>query len=122
MKNKILLLTALTFLLAGCGATTNTTPPKESVIPIISNTITYNESGFSPNSLTVKVGTTVTFTNQGTGSMWVASNPHPTHTDLPEFDEKSSAANYSFTFTKAGTWGFHNHKNPGQGGTIIVTD
>lgn len=55
--------------------------------------------------------------------MWVASNPHPIHTNYPAFDEKAPVINgssWSFTFDKIGTWGYHNHRNPSSGGTIVV--
>lgn len=85
--------------------------------------VTYTDSGFSPNNLTVKNGQTVTFKNESSSEMWVASAPHPTHTDYPEFDAKKSYANgqsYTFTFTKAGTWKYHNHKNPSKFGSVTV--
>ncbi|MDO8492516.1 MAG: cupredoxin domain-containing protein [bacterium] len=86
-------------------------------------TVTYTSNGFSPDSATIKVGDTVTFVNQSDGSMWLASSPHPVHTDYPEFDEKEAVANggsYKFTFSKAGSWAYHNHLSPGKRGTIVV--
>lgn len=85
--------------------------------------VVYSDSGFSPATLRVKAGTAVTFTNQSSNQMWVASNPHPTHTDYPGFDARKAYAtgqSYSFTFTQKGTWGYHNHLSPADGGTIIV--
>lgn len=91
--------------------------------PTAQNVVTYNESGFSPNTLRVNVGAAVTFNNESSNPMWVASNPHPIHTGYPGFDAKRGYAkgeSYSFTFTKAGTWKYHNHLSPSEGGTIIV--
>lgn len=88
-----------------------------------SGVVSYSDSGFSPVSLTIKVGDTVNFKNQSGKSMWVASDPHPIHTVYPEFDAKKEVANgenYSFTFTKVGTWKYHDHLNPSDTGTIIV--
>jgi len=85
--------------------------------------VTYTDSGFSPNNLIIKNGQTVTFKNESSGEMWVASAPHPTHTDYPEFDAKKSYASgqsYTFNFTKAGTWKYHNHKNPSNFGSVTV--
>ncbi len=87
------------------------------------STVEYTNSGFSPASLTVKVGDTVTFVNHSSNQMWVASNPHPIHTDLSGFDEKTAVGNggsYSYTFTTAGTHNYHNHVHASDGGTIIV--
>ena len=88
------------------------------------NTILYDGKTFSPSTLTVKVGTTVTFKNVGkSDDMWPASAPHPTHTNLPDFDSKRDikiGESYSYTFTKVGDWGFHNHENPTANGKIVV--
>lgn len=88
------------------------------------NSVEYISGGFNPSSITIKAGETVTWTNKDTGDVWVASNPHPIHTDYPGFDAKKnipSGGTYSFTFTKVGTWGYHNHLNPAQGGMVVVT-
>ena len=88
-------------------------------------TVLYSSSGFSPPSLTVKVGQTVIFENDSSRPMWVASNPHPVHTGLSTFDAKknfSAGQNYSFTFSKVGSFGYHNHSNPSDTGTIVVVD
>ena len=85
--------------------------------------VTYSSAGFSPNSLTVKVGTTVTFKNGGSEPMWIASAFHPIHRELPGFDQLKSVGNggtYEYTFDKAGTWKYHNHLNPGHGGSVTV--
>lgn len=86
-------------------------------------TVTYTASGFSPRSVTVKSGSTVAFKNESSGELWVASDPHPIHTGLLGFDAKKGIASgqtYSFTFTKAGTFGFHDHLNPSHTGTVVV--
>ena len=87
--------------------------------------VDYSATGFLPATITVKKGSTVKFVNKGTGPMSVASNPHPTHTDYPGFDQWKSEfkdkSEYDFTFDKAGTWGYHNHVNPTDVGTVVVT-
>lgn len=85
--------------------------------------VSYNNSGFAPESIKIKKGETVKFTNQSDNLMWVASDPHPTHTILKEFDEKNTTAKdegYEFKFERAGTWRYHNHRNAGHTGTVIV--
>lgn len=93
--------------------------------------MTYTDSGFSPAVLTVKVGTTVTFLNGASDAMRIASNPHPVHTGYPTtggcvgstFDACHNidpGSSWTFTFDKVGTWGFHNHLNPVEMGTIVV--
>jgi plastocyanin len=86
--------------------------------------VTYSGTAFSPASLTIKSGDTVVFKNASSSSFRPASDPHPTHTDYPGFDSKQAVAaggNFSFIFTKVGSWGYHNHLNPSQTGKIVVT-
>ncbi len=108
------------------GSTAPSRTPKEQ-----SATIVYTDAGFSPASITVAKGTTVTFVNHSSGDMWPASNPHPIHNGYPTtggcktstFDacgHIASGSSWSFTFSIPGTWGYHNHLNPEQGGTVIV--
>lgn len=81
------------------------------------------EGFFSAPEITVPVGATVGFVNLSLGKMWIASNPHPVHTDLHGFDAGRAYGLeeiYEYTFTKPGTFGYHNHMNPSIGGTIIV--
>jgi plastocyanin len=87
------------------------------------NIVTYTKDGFSPMILRIKKGETVTFKNTGTTGLWVASNPHPTHTMLPGLDANRTLINgetYIYTFTQIGSWGFHNHLGSQFQGTIVV--
>jgi len=87
--------------------------------------VAYGTGGFAPKSVTVKKGTSVVWTNQGQGGMWVASALHPTHQLLPGFDQLKSVGNggtYEYTFTKIGTLKYHNHVQAGDTGTVIVTE
>lgn len=87
-------------------------------------TVTYDTNGFTPSKVTVKVGDIVRFVNKTTREMEVASNPHPTHTDYPAFDQGKGAYDkqntFNFTFTKVGIWGYHNHESARDRGEIIV--
>lgn len=99
-------------------------------------TVRYTDAGFSPSTMTVAPGTTVTFINQSGSEMWVASDEHPSHTGYDgtsreahcasgsssSFDQCGTGPTYSFTFTKAGTWAYHNHRAAGDEGTIVVTE
>lgn len=97
-----------------------TAPPPPG--PPLAVTVEYTGSGFAPQNVTVAIGGTVTWINK-TGSLWVASNPHPAHTDLPGLSSGTVNMNgtYSFIFNQAGAWGYHNHLNTGFGGTVTVS-
>ncbi len=111
-------------------------PTPASTAPM-SATVTYGPNGFSPSSVTIAKGGTVTWVAQaGADELWVASNPHPTHEGYDgttrdqhcaagykgatPFDQCATGTTYSFTFNSTGTWGYHNHGNHSDTGTVIV--
>lgn len=85
-------------------------------------TVTLTADGFSPAALTIKAGTKVTWTNQSGVDSTVNSNPHPTHTDYQPLNlgRFSNGGTLSLIFDKPGTYGYHNHLNPAQTGTVTV--
>ena len=110
-----------------------TNPP-----PIVSkNVVIYTDSGYTPSTITIKKGETVTWKNESSAPMWTASAMHPTHrvypgtdiaacgtqTLLPMFDackEIAPGQSWSFIFVNVGTWTYHNHLKSSQTGKIIV--
>ncbi len=85
-------------------------------------TITYGDNGFSPATITVKSGTTVTIKNNSSHGLQFDSDPHPAHTDDEELNVNSVPEGGSETFVvkRTGTFGYHNHLNPSDTGTIVV--
>jgi plastocyanin len=85
-------------------------------------TITYSDNGFSPSTITVKSGTTVTIKNTSSHGLQFDSDPHPAHTDDEELNVNSVPEGGSETFVvkRTGTFGYHNHLNPSDTGTIVV--
>ena len=80
------------------------------------NTVTIDNFSFTPATLTVKAGTTVTWTNQddiphGIGS---ANNAFPKSKALDTDDS------YSFTFATPGTYQFFCYLHPKMVGSIVV--
>jgi len=88
--------------------------------------VVYTATGFAPQTVTIKKGDTVTFENKTGKRASVASNNHPTHLIYPEFDQyktdQRGKDEFTFTFTKVGTWGYHDHLNASMGGTVVVTE
>lgn len=117
--------------------TGNETPiaPPADTAPMAA-TITYTAAGFTPSSITIKKGGTVTWVNDGGGNMWVGSAMHPTHTaydgtTLAEhcatssdgsFDQCKNGDTYSFTFDKVGKWNYHNHSRSSHFGSVTVVE
>lgn len=79
---------------------------------IPAGTIVLREDGFHPRTLTVSVGEEITFKNASEKYFWPASDFHPTHALYPSFDALeplAPGASYTYTFTEAGTYPFHDH-------------
>lgn len=110
----------------------------ETIVENAGATVTYTDAGYSPAEVTIPLGGTVTFVNQSSKNMWVASAMHPDHvvysgTKLSEhcpdtagtaFDQcrgDTPGSSYSFTFTKVGEWRYHDHIDATKFGKVIVT-
>lgn len=128
---------ALLLLLAACGgssspganvvptvAPTATPTPTPTPIPTAIPTPTASASGnsitiagfaFNPQSMTVKVGTKVTWTNNDSAT-------HTVTADKGAFNSGplSSGQSFSFTFTKAGSYTYHCAIHRTMMATIIV--
>lgn len=104
---------------------------------IIKNVITYTDSGYIPNTITIKKGEIVIWKNESSVPMWTASAGHPTHKTYPDtnialclslrpvamFDACKTygpGESWSFAFYNVGTWGYHNHVKASHWGKIIV--
>ncbi len=83
--------------------------------------VTISDMAFSPSTVTVKKGTTVTWTNQDSVAHSVVSD-----TDSPNGGLNSSTfakgAQFSFNFTGAGTYKYHCGVHPSMTGTVVVTE
>ena len=104
------------------GSPTVSPSPSPGGIGAKTYTVTIKNFAFSPQTLTINKGDTVIWVNEDSAPHQIASNPHPTHTDLPGLvsGSLSTGQSYSFTFDKAGTFGYHCHIHPSMTGTIIV--
>jgi plastocyanin len=137
----VIALLLVAFIVAGCGGTTSTaaTAPTATTAPTAAPTNTVpaptntpssgakaavsitSTSGFafSPNTLSVKVGTTVTWTNNTSAPHTVTSDggdPASFNGSLP-----GTGATFSFTFTTPGTYKYHCSIHPYMTATITVS-
>jgi plastocyanin len=86
--------------------------------PVAANAVTIKGFAFSPAAITVKVGTTVTWTNQDADAHTVTSQNNS--------GPLSSAAlntgqTFSYTFTKPGTYAYLCTIHPFMTATVTVT-
>jgi plastocyanin len=112
-------LLVLACLSAGCYSTGPAPATAAPAAPAAGgNTIAIKNFAFSPATLTVKSGTTVTWTNEDGASHTVVSDAGA----LVAFTSPSLAtgSSYPVTFTQAGTYPYHCSIHPSMTGTIIV--
>ena len=123
--------------LAGCGSsdsggssygakptTTTAAPAAETTTtvapaPTGGTTVSIKDFAFAPKSLTVKVGDTVTWTNEDDSTHTATSDDSVT----PKFDsgDIDTSKTGTVTFTKAGTYAYHCDFHGNMHGTIVVT-
>lgn len=114
------LIVVLAGLVTACGSSTKSAPTASGGNPSGGNSVTIKNFTFAPQTLTVKAGTMVTWTNQDTTPHTVqfSNKSIPTSADLSAGGGQST---YSHTFAAAGTYpyicGIHNSMT----GTIKVT-
>lgn len=89
----------------------------ENVTAAEEQTVTMEDMEFTPNVLRVKVGTTVTFTNNDDTFHNATSEDAGFDTGLLAKGESGSVE-----FSKAGTYTYHSTPNPEMTGTIIVEE
>lgn len=77
--------------------------------------VTIDNFSFGPQTLTVPVGTTVTWTNRDDIPHTVVSSDGTFKSKVRDTDEK-----FSYTFTKAGTYGYFCSVHPKMTGKVVV--
>jgi plastocyanin len=102
-----LLLVGLLWLIVGASATSTAAADMQ---------ITIQNFAFAPATISVPVGTKVTWTNMDSATHTVTS-------DTGAFDSKNLAngASFSFTFTQAGTYAYHCAIHARMVASIVVT-
>ncbi|MFZ1041856.1 MAG: hypothetical protein WCA79_09765 [Anaerolineales bacterium] len=74
-------------------------------------------AGFQSNALMVKVGTSVSWTNNDSATHTVTSDTSGVFDSGPI----NQGTTYKFTFTQAGMFNYHSMSDPSMTGTITVT-
>lgn len=105
-------------------STTTQSPSTDTSTTKVSSsaTITFDGSKFSPDTLTVPSGTVLTLKNTSSTDVQMDSDPHPVHTDDTDLNVGLVASGQSktFTVTKTGTFGFHDHLDQTIQGKITI--
>jgi plastocyanin len=100
------------------GSTTATAPA--AAAPAV---VTITKSGFVPATISIKVGQAVAWTNTDSEPHFVTSNdPKPLDSTAPDPASQQPLNRYdsfSYVFSKAGSYGYHDNDS-GLTGTVIV--
>ena len=83
------------------------------------NTVKIVDMAFSPQNITVKRGTKVTWTNNDTVAHDVTETDSK---DGPKSGTLNTGESYSFTFDTVGTFKYHCSIHPSMTGTVTVTE
>lgn len=105
---------ALTMMFAACGGTSSQTTTT-SAAGATGTQVVMKNIAFDPATVTIKVGDTVTWTNED-------SVTHTVVGDNNEFQSGDLAQGdtFSFTFDQAGTYPYHCSIHPSMKGTVAV--
>jgi plastocyanin len=93
---------------------------QSSTAPATANAVSIAGFAFAPANITVKKGTTVTWTNNDSATHTVTSDTKDSHG--PSSSQLGKGQTYSFTFATTGTFSYHCEIHPSMKGTVTVTD
>lgn len=120
MKLKAILMIVSIILLTACSMKTSPTDAgNQPLIPVTGEkNVTIDNYAFSPADLTVKVGTTVTWTNKDAAG----HNVIATDNSWGSSSLLKTGQSYRYTFTKAGTFPYHCGIHTEMKATITVVN
>ena len=109
----------------GGGSSGNTQPSPTAAATV--TTITITAAGATPKTVVVSPGSQVLFINNDSRDHQMYSDPHPEHTDCPEFDQVGALSpgqrRQTGNLNTTRTCGFHDHlnfENQSLRGTVTI--
>lgn len=103
------------------SVTTLTTP---TIKQLARHSINLTSKGFEPERISIKKGEVVVWVNKSGKEATVNSANHPTHKLFPVLNlgSFSNGSSVQARIYRVGEFRYHNHLNPSQTGTIVVTE
>ena len=98
------------------GAPSGTASATGSPVAVAGDQVTIDNFAFAPATLTVKAGTTVTWTNKDEEPHTVAASDGSFHSP-----GMGTGATFTHTFSTAGTFDYVCSIHPSMHGTVVVT-
>lgn len=105
------------------NANTNKISPTPVAAPadaVEANAVTIKDYAYGPKDIKVKVGTTVTWTNQDSVRHDISADKPSA--DAPQSDLLAKGDSYSFTFKKAGNYGYYCGPHQYMKASVTVTE
>lgn len=102
-------------MMGGYGSAQTQNP--SSAAPVTGDTVTMQNFAFQPANLQIKVGMTVTWTNQDTAPHTVTFRD----SSLTSSKLLQKGESYSYTFAKAGTFSYYCQVHPNMIAQVVVT-
>ena len=104
------------------STTGSQSPTVSQQAPVEDVNVALTSSGFVPQTVTVKIGGRVIWTNKSGVDGTVNSDVYPTNLLWPFLNLGlfSNGSSVSVTFDKPGKYTYHNHLSPTQTGTVIA--
>ena len=96
----------------------STTPSSNDQTQSTTDKVSISNFAFSPTDITVKKGTTVTWTNNDS----VANTIEFETDDIPKSETLGNGQSFSFTFNDEGTFNYICGLHPSMHGTVTVTE
>ena len=97
---------------------------KQSAVAYTGGQVSISASSFFPKTITIKAGQQITWTNHDSRPHWIASDPYPKDDGFAALNSGGALRqgdSYSLSFTKAGTYTYHDNLNPFKlQGTVVV--
>lgn len=116
---------AMIMMIAGCTSYSPPSTPPATTQPQVTGapTVTIQSFAFSPATITVPRGTTVTWVNRDSASHTIVSDAQGSGVQGALFTSSSlgNGTNYSFKFDNPGTYSYFCSIHPSMKGTVIVT-
>ncbi len=101
----------------GASASPSQTPDSATTS---SSNVTITENGFSPTAVTIKRGTTVTWTNRDTAAH--ALDPADNSKAGPHSPQLQTGESYTYTYTALGSFAYVDVLKAGASGTVTVVE
>jgi len=97
---------------------------KPSAVAYAGGSVSINSGSFFPKTISIKPGQAVTWTNYDSSPHWIASDPYPKDDGFASLNSGGALKtgdSYSLSFSKAGTYTYHDELNPFKlQGTVVV--